>query len=184
MSPSAQAIDQTTCGKRRSSRLSNIPRLVTPPRTGTQSIGDVNTKEFSHTPRNSESKGFVEDKPTFQGGGETKASPKIRPSMLPPSSHLAKFNNAQGSPGSKRTSLSNSTALSCAKCNLLILNPREDGQFISIPGADENATPQIYHPECFKCAICDKPLNELKKSQVTFVKCDAGPCHPQVSSQN
>ena len=191
MSPltsSVRAIDQTTFHKRRSSRLSNIPRLVTPPRTGMQSIGDVNFKDSRHTQGNSESlsKGFIEDRPAFQGQarGGTKASPNVQPSMVSPSSHLANSNNTQGDSTSKRASLSNSTSLLCAKCELPILSPREGGQFISIPGVDENASPQTYHPECFKCTICDKPLNELKKSQVTFVKCDAGPCHAQVSGQH
>jgi hypothetical protein len=180
-----QAIDQTARDKRKASRLSNIPRLVTPPRTVTQSIGD-NLKGSSHT-RESLSKGFVEDKLAFQGqakGGETKVFSNVRPSMVPPSSHLAKSIHTKGDSTSKRASLSNSMSHSCANCKLPILNPREGGQFIGIPGADENATPQTFHPECFKCAICDKPLNEPKKSQVTFVKCDAGPCHAQVSGQD
>ncbi|KAF8807538.1 hypothetical protein BYT27DRAFT_7098630 [Phlegmacium glaucopus] len=186
----AQAVDQTTRDKRRISRLSNIPRLVTPPRTGTQSAGDLDLKVSSHTKGNSESlsKVFVEAKSIpSQGqarGGETKASPNVRPSIVSSSmiSQLAKSNNTQGDFTSKRASLSKlklSTSTSCAKCKLTILNPREGGQFIGIPGMDENATPQAYHPECFKCAICDKPLNEPKKGQVTFVKCDAGPCHAQ-----
>ena len=176
-----QAIDQTTPDKRKASRLSNIPRLVTPPRK-TQSI---DLKGSSHT-RESLSKSFVGDKLAFQGqtkGGETKASSNVRPSIVPPS-HLAKSIRTQGDPTSKRASLSNATSHSCANCKLHILNPREGGQFISIPGADENATPQTYHPECFKCSICNKPLNEPKKSQVTFVKCDAGPCHAHVSDQD
>ena len=184
LTSSTQVIDQTT-HKRRASRLSNIPRLVTPPRTAIQPIGDVNLKSSSHT-RESLSKGCV-DKLVFQGqakGGEAKASSNVRPSMVPPSSHLAKSIHTQGDSTSKRASLSNSTSHLCANCKLPILNPREGGQFIGIPGADENATPQTYHPECFKCAICDKPLNEPKKSQVTFVKCDAGPCHAQVSGQD
>jgi hypothetical protein len=173
---SIQVIDQTTPDKRKA-RLSNIPRLVTPPRR-TQSI---DLKGSSHT-RESLPKNFVGDKLAFQGqakGGETKAS-----SMVSPSSHVAKSIRTQGDSTSKRTSLSNSTSHSCAKCKLPILNPREGGQFIGIPSADENATPQTYHPECFKCAICDRPLNEPKRSQVTFVKCDAGPCHPHVSGQD
>jgi hypothetical protein len=151
--------------------------------------GSSNTKEN----RESLSKIVVEEKPiAFQGqarGAETKSSPNIRPPIVPPStiSHLAKSNNVQGDFASKGASLSKlnfSTSPACAKCKLTILNPREGGQFIGIPGIDENATPQIYHPECFKCAICDKPLNEPKKSHVTFVKCDAGPCHAQVNGQN
>lgn len=163
---STQVIDQTTRDKRKASRLSNIPRLVTPPRK-TQSIdlkGSSNTRES-----------LV---------GETKASSNVRPSMVPPSSHLAKSIHTRGDSTSRKVSLSNSTSHSCANCKLPILNPREGGQFIGVPGADENATPLTYHPECFKCAICDKPLNEPKKTQVTFVKCDAGPCHAQVSGQD
>jgi len=189
-----QAIDQITCDKRRTSRLSNIPRLVTPPRTGTPSVGDINLKGSSHTKGNRESlsKVFVEGKSISSQGqarsGETKAPSNVRSSMVSSSmmSHLAKSNNTQGDFTSKGASVSKlnlSTSPSCAKCKLTILNPREGGQFIGIPGMDENSTPQTYHPECFKCAICDKPLNEPKKSQVTFVKCDAGPCHAQVSGQ-
>ena len=174
---SAQAIDQTTRDKRRSSRLSNIPRLVTPPRTGTQG----NSESLS-----------VQDKPASSGQarcGEPKGSPNVRPSMISSSmtSHLAESNNTQGDFSAKGASLSKLNlpgSPSCAKCKLTILNPREGGQFISIPGIDENATPQTYHPDCFKCAICDKSLNESKRSQVTFVKCDTGPCHAQVSGQN
>ena len=182
LSSSTQVIDQTTPDKRKGPRLSNIPRLVTPPRKS-QSI---DLKGSSHT-RESLSKSFVGDKLAFQDkakGGETKASSNVRPLMGPPSSHLSKSIRTQGDSIPKRGSSSNSTSHSCARCKLPILNPREGGQFIGIPGADENATPQTYHPECFKCAICDKPLNEPKKSQITFVKCDAGPCHAQVSGQN
>ena len=184
---SVQAID------RRTSRLSNIPRLVTPPRTGVQSVGDVNLKGSSHTKGNGESLSnvFVEGQPRLQGqarGGGSKSSPNVRPSMVSSSmtSHLAKSNNTRGDFASKAVSLSKinpSTSPSCAKCKLTILNPHESGQFVGVPGIDENATPQIYHPECFKCAICDKPLNEPKKSQVAFVKCDTGPCHAQVMAR-
>jgi len=168
--------------KRKTSRLSIIPRLTTPPRTGTQSAGDVNFQS-SNRPEKTSPKVFVEDNPTFQGQSETKASPNIRPSTVSSSmrSHLAKSINTQGDLGASSSKLHLSTSPSCEKCKLAVLNPREGGQFISIPGIDENASPQIYHPECFKCAICHKPLNEPRKNQVTFVNCDNGPCHAQVS---
>ncbi|KDR85129.1 hypothetical protein GALMADRAFT_324195 [Galerina marginata CBS 339.88] len=67
----------------------------------------------------------------------------------------------------------------CGRCARPILNPREGGQFISVPGADENAVPQVYHPECFKCAVCDKSLSDIKRGQLSFLKSDAGPCHTQ-----
>jgi hypothetical protein len=70
----------------------------------------------------------------------------------------------------------------CVKCSKPILNSREGGQFVTIPGLDENDVPQVYHTDCFKCAICSKPFNETKKGpgQVSFVKCEAGPTHVQV----
>ncbi|KAF8973896.1 hypothetical protein BDZ97DRAFT_1912347 [Flammula alnicola] len=71
------------------------------------------------------------------------------------------------------------TSAPCGKCGKAILNSREAGQFVTIPGADENAVPQIYHTECFKCALCDKAFNDPKKGSVSFVKYDGRPCHVQ-----
>ncbi|PPQ89390.1 hypothetical protein CVT25_002208, partial [Psilocybe cyanescens] len=70
----------------------------------------------------------------------------------------------------------------CGKCSRPVLNPREGGQFVTIPGADENDAPHMYHTECFRCAVCEKPFNDAKKGQVSFIKSDAGPCHTQVVS--
>lgn len=72
-----------------------------------------------------------------------------------------------------------STSL-CSKCSSPILNVREGGQYVTIPGVDENDVPHIYHPECFKCAVCDKPFNDTKKGSTSFVRNDLGPCHIQV----
>ncbi|KAF8912798.1 hypothetical protein CPB84DRAFT_1671124 [Gymnopilus junonius] len=105
-----------------------------------------------------------------------------------------------GSIGPKRTTKSNSvssspglfsslsglslSATSCGKCTKPIPNSCEGGQFITVPGTDENAMPQLYHAECFKCATCDKSFSDAKKGQVSFVRTDAGPCHPQCAPAN
>ncbi|KAF8167966.1 hypothetical protein B0H34DRAFT_683802 [Crassisporium funariophilum] len=114
--------------------------------------------------------------PVRQQKGQTShtTSPKA-------TSNQIKSCNAQANLTTGISSLSHNVPLStrCAKCNTKILNPREGGQFVTVPGVDENSSPQMYHPDCFKCAICDRSLNEAKKGQVAFVKCDAGPCHVQ-----
>ncbi|KAF9569702.1 hypothetical protein CPC08DRAFT_701595 [Agrocybe pediades] len=71
------------------------------------------------------------------------------------------------------------SASRCVKCGNPILNLRQGGQYVTIPGVDENAVPQIYHPDCFRCAVCDKPLNDVKKGSTSFVRNDSGPCHTQ-----
>ena len=87
--------------------------------------------------------------------------------------------------GSAYSSMNIETASLCGKCSKPILNSREGGQFITVPGSDENDVPQVYHTDCFKCAVCSRPFNETKKGlcQVPFVKCEAGPAHIQVKAR-
>ncbi|KAF9474467.1 hypothetical protein BDN70DRAFT_842224 [Pholiota conissans] len=67
----------------------------------------------------------------------------------------------------------------CDKCRKAILNGQEGGQFVTLPGADENSVPRIYHSECFKCVVCDKTFNDSKKGPASFVASRMGPCHSQ-----
>jgi hypothetical protein len=87
--------------------------------------------------------------------------------------------------GSTRSSMNIETASLCGKCSKPILNSREGGQFVTIPGSDENDVPQVYHTDCFKCAVCCRSFSETKKGlgQVSFVKCEAGPAHVQVKAK-
>jgi hypothetical protein len=73
----------------------------------------------------------------------------------------------------------------CGKCSKPVLNSREGGQFVTVPGSDENDVPQVYHTDCFKCVICCRPFSETKKGlgQVSFVKYEAGQAHVQVKAR-
>lgn len=68
----------------------------------------------------------------------------------------------------------------CDKCQKPILNSRQGGHFVTIPGLDENDSPKLYHSDCFKCTVCDKTVGENKKGQTSFVLASVGPCHVQV----
>ena len=69
---------------------------------------------------------------------------------------------------------------SCMKCQQPVLNLRQGGQFVTIPGNDENDSPKLFHNDCLKCSICEKPLSDSKKGQASFVLASVGPCHTQV----
>lgn len=68
----------------------------------------------------------------------------------------------------------------CNKCQQAILNSRQGGHFVTIPGLDENDSPKLYHSDCFKCTVCEKPVGDAKKGQASFVLASVGPCHLQV----
>ena len=103
---------------------------------------------------------------------------------LKPSTSMSSFKPSatQQSASNIRTSMNIEAASLCGKCSKPILNSREGGQFVTVPGSDENHVPQVYHTDCFKCAVCCRPFSETKKGlgQVAFVKCEAGPAHVQV----
>ena len=86
----------------------------------------------------------------------------------------APFTLSESSPSTKMQSL-------CNKCEQPILTTRQGGQFATIPGNDENDTPKLYHNDCFKCPVCEKPINDSKKGQASFVLASIGPCHTHVS---
>lgn len=70
----------------------------------------------------------------------------------------------------------------CNRCGKAILNAREGGHFVTIPGVDENVVPQTFHSECFKCTVCDKVFNDSRKGSAPFIITHRGPCHIQVQS--
>jgi hypothetical protein len=69
----------------------------------------------------------------------------------------------------------------CNKCEQPILNTRQGGQFVTIPGTDENDSPKLYHNDCFQCSVCEKPINDSKRGQASFALAEIGPCHAHVS---
>ena len=69
---------------------------------------------------------------------------------------------------------------SCTKCQQPVLNLRQGGQFVTIPGNDENDSPKLFHNDCLKCSVCEKLLSDSKKGQASFVLASVGPCHTQV----
>jgi hypothetical protein len=69
----------------------------------------------------------------------------------------------------------------CDRCDQPILNHRQGGHFVTIPGTDENDSPKLYHNDCFKCSVCKRLINDSKKGQASFVLASVGPCHIQVS---
>jgi hypothetical protein len=56
-----------------------------------------------------------------------------------------------------------------------VLNLRQAGQFVTIPGTDENDRPKRHHKDCFKCSVCEKPINDSRKGQSSFVLVSGGP---------
>ena len=117
-----------------------------------------------------------------------------RPFASSPSENSLSVMGASPKSTNKATDLSNTTGIAstpldtvtnsslCDRCGKAILNARDGGQFITIPGADENAVPQVYHLECFKCAFCDKTFSDSKKGPTSFIVSSRGPCHIQVQS--
>ena len=69
----------------------------------------------------------------------------------------------------------------CNMCEQPILNARQGGQFVTIPGTDENDSPKLYHNDCFKCSVCERPISDSRKGQASFALSSVGPCHIHVS---
>lgn len=84
------------------------------------------------------------------------------------------FTHSDPSPSTKIKSI-------CNKCEQPILNARQGGQFVTIPGTDENDSPKLYHNDCFKCSVCERPINDSRKGQASFALPSVGPCHIHVS---
>ncbi|KAF9532064.1 hypothetical protein CPB83DRAFT_891392 [Crepidotus variabilis] len=138
---------------------------------------------------------FKESSPTIKTRRSSSAHDNIRASpprmsSNPPSTHTTpttspsttktrRLSSIQASPLTKSTSspVTITTSSLCGKCRQPILNPRQGGQFVTIPGTDENDSPKLYHNDCFKCVVCDKPFGDPKKGQSSFVFTLTGPCH-------
>jgi len=89
--------------------------------------------------------------------------------------------NAQDAPFTPSDSSPTKLQPLCYKCERPILTTRQGGQFVTIPGIEENDTPKLYHNDCFKCSVCDIPINDSNKEQASFVVASIGPCHVHVS---
>lgn len=93
----------------------------------------------------------------------------------------SRTSDVQSSPsiGSNFPTSTKMTSL-CNKCEHPILNPRQGGQFVTVPGIDKNDSPKVYHGDCFKCSLCEMPINDSKEGQASFVLAATGPYHVYV----
>lgn len=65
----------------------------------------------------------------------------------------------------------------CAKCGGSLSTSRTAGQFVSVPDANITGPPKTYHPECFRCVICDGPFKVSGIGQAVFTRGEGGACH-------
>jgi hypothetical protein len=69
----------------------------------------------------------------------------------------------------------------CAKCGGSLSTSRTAGQFVTVPDANTTGPPKTYHPECFRCVMCDGPFKVSGIGQAVFARGEGGACHVEVS---
>ncbi|KAG0709002.1 hypothetical protein DFH29DRAFT_890083 [Suillus ampliporus] len=67
--------------------------------------------------------------------------------------------------------------LLCAKCGGSLSTSRAAGRFVTVPEANAAGPPKTYHPECFRCVICDGPFKVSGIGQAVFARGEGGACH-------
>ncbi|CAA7266571.1 unnamed protein product [Cyclocybe aegerita] len=147
---------------------SRNPLFSTPPKPPQSVVSPTSSPSSSHSERNTslEDTHDVVSRRLANTTPTAAKSPKTTVQQVP-------------APAVTSSPVTVSASSTCGRCSKPILNPRQGGQFVTIPGADENTVPQLYHSDCFKCSVCDKGFNDAKKGQVSFVQGPNGPCHPQ-----
>ncbi|KAG1757430.1 hypothetical protein EDB19DRAFT_1891191 [Suillus lakei] len=71
----------------------------------------------------------------------------------------------------------------CAKCGGSLSTSRAVGQFVTVPEAGAAGPPKTYHPECFRCVMCDGPFKVSGIGQAVFTRGEGGACHVEGSGQ-
>ena len=69
----------------------------------------------------------------------------------------------------------------CAKCGGSLFASRATGRFVTVPEPSGTGPPKTYHPECFRCVMCDGPFKESGTGQAVFTRGEGGACHLEVS---
>lgn len=106
-------------------------------------------------------------------------SKTLHSSVLPPP--ISKQSKSMRSPPQKPLAAEIPPSSNCAKCAGALFAVREGGKFVTVPDA-ENGKSKRYHPECFRCVVCEGLFREGGKGQAVFVKASGGPCHVEVST--
>ncbi|KAG1755145.1 uncharacterized protein EDB91DRAFT_1277328 [Suillus paluster] len=69
----------------------------------------------------------------------------------------------------------------CAKCGGSLSTSRAAGRFVTVPDANAIGPPKTYHPECFRCVMCDGPFKVSGIGQAVFARGEGGACHVEVN---
>ncbi|KAG1801477.1 uncharacterized protein HD556DRAFT_1285773 [Suillus plorans] len=122
------------------------------------------------------------------GNGNTLYSPD-KPSDSVESEHDTREVNSTTTPKPVEQALNrlsiSSTILTpdslCAKCGGSLSTSRTAGRFVTVPDANTTGPPKTYHPECFRCVMCDGPFKVSGIGQAVFARGEGGACHVEVS---
>ncbi|KAG1885761.1 hypothetical protein F4604DRAFT_1878383 [Suillus subluteus] len=123
------------------------------------------------------------------GNGSTLYSPD-KPSDSVESEHDTREANPTQTPkpakhASKRLSISATTLIPdslCAKCGGSLSTSRTAGQFVTVPDANTTGPPKTYHPECFRCVMCDGPFKVSGIGQAVFTRGEGGAYHVEYAT--
>ncbi|KAG1833949.1 hypothetical protein EV424DRAFT_1364684 [Suillus variegatus] len=118
------------------------------------------------------------------GNGNTLYSPD-KPSDSVESEHDTREVNSTTTPKPAEQALNrlsiSSTILTpdslCAKCGGSLSTSRTAGRFVTVPDANTTGPPKTYHPECFRCVMCDGPFKVSGIGQAVFARGEGGACH-------
>jgi hypothetical protein len=69
----------------------------------------------------------------------------------------------------------------CAKCGGSLFASKATGGFVTVPEPNATGPPKTYHPECFRCVMCDGPFKQSGTGQAVFTRGEGGACHVEVS---